>query len=596
MLSVWLPLNGDLRNQGLSNITVTNNGATVDNNGKIGKCYSFDGNDDFISISCSDLYNTFLGGSQPFSIAFWVYHADTTRAIIFGDYGLSGAIGFNIELTTGHLVRFYWNGTPDKIFNVNASVGINTWTHIIITYDGNEICIYKNGVQQSDKYSGTLEAKSKTSGVFYLGKDYRTGTTALNGKLNDFRIYDHCLSPRECKQVSTALVLHYPLAMPGQENLLVPQISDNKWANWNANATWNSTNTREKILGDDGKTWAHIIQNTTDGYGGYTCGPSDNQIVIDSSKRYTWSCIAKAGTKENAEIVLWYHWRSTEGGANLSQSAKKFQLTSNPQRISWTLPQYTNDTYTVNRINLMMGTHRTGNNEIYFTDVKFEEGSRPTTWLPNPTDTKYAALGFNDGIEYDVSGYGNNGTRNGTFSWSSDTPRYNTSTYINSSSSINHPRCLSNDDQEWTCCAWVKLDNSTSHQQLNNFNKSNSVVYNTTPILYLNEAANDYYMYGSQIVPVDEWTHIAFVFKNSTGLRNIYINGILKNNYGPNKTSTPYGIPDSVTLFGQNFVGYVSDYREYATALSQQDVRDLYAVGASLSDTGVLFSNEVSEV
>ncbi|MBR2166939.1 MAG: hypothetical protein IJ920_01170 [Paludibacteraceae bacterium] len=43
-------------------------------------------------------------------------------------------------------MRFYWNGTPDKHFNVNASVGINTWTHIIITYDGNEICIYKNGV------------------------------------------------------------------------------------------------------------------------------------------------------------------------------------------------------------------------------------------------------------------------------------------------------------------------------------------------------------------------------------------------------------------------------------------------------------------
>ena len=40
-LVVWLPLNGNLENQGLSNVTVTNNGAIVDNNGKIGKCYSF---------------------------------------------------------------------------------------------------------------------------------------------------------------------------------------------------------------------------------------------------------------------------------------------------------------------------------------------------------------------------------------------------------------------------------------------------------------------------------------------------------------------------------------------------------------------------
>jgi hypothetical protein len=30
----------------------------------------------------------------------WVYHADATRAVLFGDYGLSGAINFNLELST----------------------------------------------------------------------------------------------------------------------------------------------------------------------------------------------------------------------------------------------------------------------------------------------------------------------------------------------------------------------------------------------------------------------------------------------------------------------------------------------------------------
>ena len=41
-----MPLNGTLDNIGISDVTVTNNGATIDNNGKIGKCYSFDGTDD----------------------------------------------------------------------------------------------------------------------------------------------------------------------------------------------------------------------------------------------------------------------------------------------------------------------------------------------------------------------------------------------------------------------------------------------------------------------------------------------------------------------------------------------------------------------
>ena len=33
-LRVWMPLTGDLRNNGLSNTTITNNGAVVNDNGK----------------------------------------------------------------------------------------------------------------------------------------------------------------------------------------------------------------------------------------------------------------------------------------------------------------------------------------------------------------------------------------------------------------------------------------------------------------------------------------------------------------------------------------------------------------------------------
>ena len=48
-LRVWLPLNGNINNYGISDVTVTNNGATIDNNGKIGKCYSFNGSSAKIS-------------------------------------------------------------------------------------------------------------------------------------------------------------------------------------------------------------------------------------------------------------------------------------------------------------------------------------------------------------------------------------------------------------------------------------------------------------------------------------------------------------------------------------------------------------------
>ena len=39
-LRVWLPLTKDLRQQGLSNVTVTNGGATFESAGKLGGCYN----------------------------------------------------------------------------------------------------------------------------------------------------------------------------------------------------------------------------------------------------------------------------------------------------------------------------------------------------------------------------------------------------------------------------------------------------------------------------------------------------------------------------------------------------------------------------
>ena len=219
-LRVWLPLNGTLDNQGLDDVVVTNNGATVNNSGKIGKCYSFDGSDDYISLTGNCLYNIIKGGTSSFSISFWIYQADSTRAIIFGDYGLAGGIGFNIELTTSNCVRFYWNGSPDLgISQIN--VGTTTWNHVVLVYDTTHLYGYLNG-NLVYTYTGALTVKNKTSGSYYLGRDSRTGGTALNGKINDFRIYDHALSPMEVKQISQGLILHYPLNNNGwgQENLL----------------------------------------------------------------------------------------------------------------------------------------------------------------------------------------------------------------------------------------------------------------------------------------------------------------------------------------------------------------------------------------
>jgi hypothetical protein len=60
-LRVWLPLTGTLENKGVSNVTITNNGATINANGKIGSCYAFNGNNYYISLVGQQLFDCFKG-------------------------------------------------------------------------------------------------------------------------------------------------------------------------------------------------------------------------------------------------------------------------------------------------------------------------------------------------------------------------------------------------------------------------------------------------------------------------------------------------------------------------------------------------------
>lgn len=608
MLQVWLPLNGNLNNQGLADVSVTS-GTAKYKTGKIGNGLDLSSR---IMFSCPKLV-----GLKQFTIMFWVKIEDDDSIAsnwqdIFGiyeqkadgsSYGQFRAETYYTPKTVG-LLGVHWHdntnyGITSGTLPTHYTGDRGVWHHCAIVVDSDQfIKSYTDGVLKNE-YTTGLKGGHLYNGVFWLGE-----TNNIAGCVNDVRIYDHVLSPREVKEISKGLVLHYPLSMPGQENLLVTQISDNKWVNWRANATWDSTNTREKILGDDGKTWAHIIQNTTDGYGGYACDPSYNQIVIDSSKRYTWSCIAKAGTKENAEIILWCHWRSTEGGNNLSQNSKKFQLTSNPQRISWTLPQYTNATYTVNRINLMMGTSGTGNNEIYFTDVKFEEGSRPTPWLPNPADAAYSALGFNDGIEYDVSGYNHNGTKHGVITYDADTPRYGTSAVFNGTNGFIEAEPLPIETK--TISVWVKTPWASSSGY-------KIPVHDKTTGLAIGWSANQLITYigsgnggaGSRIDTSGIWTankwHHVVIVKTGDTTRNVYIDGLLispvgANYWGGDLNKLNIGARHISGSYKAFFDGQLADFRAYTTALSADDVRDLYAVAASISNNGTLVASEVSEL
>lgn len=205
-LRVWLPLTGDLRNNGLSTTTITNNGAVVNDNGKIGKCYSF-----ATSAYLLGTQNFLTNSTSDWTFCCWMKLNATTQ----GQCLFSCRTVVN---TTGIAIFYYgsqwliddggrWQFTPTN------TIVANTWYHIcVVRRRGVGVYLYVNGSLDSST-TETHAPISVCTTHYAIGSSQTSSTAAsgnpLNGYLNDVRIYDHALSVKEIKEISKGLVCHY---------------------------------------------------------------------------------------------------------------------------------------------------------------------------------------------------------------------------------------------------------------------------------------------------------------------------------------------------------------------------------------------------
>lgn len=601
-LKVWLPLNGNANNYGISDVTITNNGATIDNSGKIGKCYKFDGNNNYIEIDGIDYI--FKGGSQPFSISMWVYSQENgTRGILFSSYGNPSTSNFfafelNSGSVTNNTLRFDWNGVD---LGYGGNLAVNGWTHIACTYDGQKVLKYINGVltQTINGILATIDAVQK----FRLGRDNRTGSTAFLGKINDFRVYDHCLSPKEVKEISKGLVLHYALKNGstglGNPNLVkntnTPNINTNTWSQPNAVG-----GTTRSIYYDDG---IPCVQSTRDNVAqsswSYFCYSSLDTTLLKKSTTYTISYDMWASVSGTVGMNGFMHGNATN---QLSTSSTVVQ--GNVIANQWnhmifrttTKSDWTGLSTTGQVVYMSVSSALRGVGVILrMKNLKVEEGTVETPWCPHISDELYTTLEYNQLIEEDLSGYGYNGSINGTYNLSTDSPRYlacadfsKSGHIINSSFNVN--------GKANTISMWVKQKTATTQHFLFGtftswtgngigfYRDANQAGYNC---IFKSTSESSYGSLGTGIIALNTWTHIAFTYNGSTII--CYINGVEKSRktYGSNGdiTNPVFMIANSKfnnTPASENEECYISDVRFYATALSAADILELYEAGGAI--------------
>ena len=594
-LRVWLPLTKDLRNQGLDDVTVANNGATLNSAGKLGSCYYFNATSQFINLTN---YMNALKTFTNYSMSAWVFietKANDHSASILSSGNWNQATGQLVfgfhSWSTNHYTKLLVPNTSGWSNGINYDFMQNTWYHITITYNGSKTLAYVNGTKIGEYNGGGIATTSETNNL-YVGCATYYSSFNLRGKLNDVRIYDHCLSPMEVKELSKGLVLHYPLNRGGfgNENLLSRYVVPGQ-----AGPTSTAAGGRTTWLGD-----YKITIPATENADTYFRLFMSEQLV--SGQTYTISCQVDGLLSGSVyRFPMFAQSNTAMGVLNLDHNG----LNSLTFTMNWTGTQTaatgTNgETVYVNFLDDSARTIASGQGPITISNFKLEEGDKVTPWCPNVLDSLYNAMGLNSTIEYDCSGFCNNGTKNGTYSYTSDTPKYAVSTNFSGTETI---AIATTGADILTLSCWAKTSKSKSTSQMmvaDSASKLCCSFYQGNFISFY--GGNSGYDTGSKCFlgseyKENEWNHFVSV-KTGEGTRDCYCNGVKLTPTTNDWWSTAAGFWIGNRNTGGNlpFYGQICDVRAYATALSADDVKSLYQNSAYIDSSGNVYGAVHSEV
>ena len=561
-LQVWLPLNGNLKDQGLADINLINSGATISSEGKIGQCYSFDGSDDYLYTS----NYTNLGNN--FSVTCWVYfNIISTGCILCTRSATYG--GLFIYLTSGNMVidptaSSFSNGV--NRWTTTFTPQTETWYHLVITRTPTEISYYIDGelrqtktVTYGDNYGNTLtigcrSTNGESRGVF------------LNGKLNDLRIYNHCLSPKEIKEISKGLVLHYKL--DSQQNLINFDLSTTNYTITNyANRTPGTiSNGTYYVVGHQDSTYIDTFFAIT----------SNQYIDLASDTDYYLSFYCKC--KNDTDTFFGNGSVNQANTMLIGTSGNKFK----PLTTVYIGKQY--DGLVVLKIH-------TGTDTQYKISIGFDTpnlfgiGSFIQFSSIALTTIEPSNILDDSNTIHDCSGYQNDGIIIGNSS-SNVSPRYSSAISMNNTGTTNHIETdlLSFSDNIVSVSFWVKSAKASNHVLFAYPGKI--VVGQLSNLMCVQPTGSG--MFNLNNFKNNDWNHVVAI-RNGDSYQ-LFINGSQETR----STSSNYYVHNGnkVWLLNRNYNTYyaanaiMSDVRLYTTVLSEEDIKELYNTSAVVDNLG----------
>lgn len=176
--------------------TVTGATLTTSDGGKIDEAYSFDGTDDYVSVSSS----LGIDGSSDVSYSLWIKPdslATGTYPAFFSRQTAVESVEYRIRYDVDtHLLRFWRikSGVGNTGYTYSITLSTDTWYYLTLTYDGSNVRGYVAG-----SYVGlgasSGNGNSLTEG-FFIGSG-QTGSSEFDGIVDEVGVWERALNSTE---------------------------------------------------------------------------------------------------------------------------------------------------------------------------------------------------------------------------------------------------------------------------------------------------------------------------------------------------------------------------------------------------------------
>ena len=473
---------------------------------------------------------------------------------------------------------------------LTPTLELNTWYHLTLTYADGHCKIYVNGIETKD-YSTTIVPNFSRITTGTIGAANNLTGYQTNCLINDFRVYDHALSAAEVREIAQGLVLHYKLDANSKEKITtIPSTNVYSYPTFNTSATgggWNhwgpsrhsgnyGQNTDKKYIYNKNNTYSHWITEDI-GTGKYYL--LYQSPAFEGGYRSLQAIIKEENSLPITESICYPTWNARNGGVPNNK---------------WTSIKDLGDGFYYCRCE---GISQDGSNDLVGIDVM--PGYKiyvSECYLEDNTETCSPIFTYSSNIIQDSSGYGHNGIINSSPTISFNTARYSSSMFFDGvDDCIKIPFNDVIKDKNYTISVWTyKTSIGTKNYQTilggpSGFELEARSSSSTSPLYRIHN-------WGGGITPYEfnRWNLFTFVHTDSNS--KLYVNGELKiTGTSANIPTGNYYIGAWNSVTGQNYEGLMSDFRIYCTALSADDILQLYHTSAKIDNKQNLHCYEVKE-